>query len=139
MKKFVKVCLIALTLVSVLQFSPFLLTKQAGAETLLETVNNGGLKTIGTDAYNTPDAPQDIRDIIVGVIRVLLGFLGIIFVGLALYSGFTWMTAGGDEAKIKEAQKRIQAAVIGLVIILSTWGVTMFVFNSIIKAATLKK
>ena len=76
--------------------------------------------------------PQDPRLLAARIINVILGFLGIVVLGLILFSGFQWMTSGGDEKKIGDAKKRLTNAVIGLIIILAAWSLTRYlivVFN----------
>lgn len=77
---------------------------------------------------------EDPRVIIASVIRVVLGFLGIIAVVIIILGGFKWMTAAGNEDKIDEAKKLITAGVIGLVIILASWGIATFVMKAIYTA-----
>ena len=77
---------------------------------------------------------EDPRVIIASVIRVALGFLGIVAVIIIILGGFKWMTAAGNEDKIDEAKKLITAGVIGLIIILASWGIATFVMNAIYKA-----
>lgn len=94
-----------------------------GNNTLQESVNtNLGLGN------------RDPREIAASVINVLMGFLGIIAVVIILIGGFKWMTAGGGEDKIAEAKKLMTAGVIGLVIILAAWGITVFVLNALLSA-----
>lgn len=64
------------------------------------------------------------------IISALLSLLGIIFLGLIIYAGYNWMTASGDEEKIKKSKDTIMRAVIGLVIVLSAYAITYFVFNN---------
>ncbi len=68
------------------------------------------------------------------VINIILGFLGIIAVVIILLGGFKWMTAGGNEEKVEEAQKLIKAGIIGLIIILAAWGIASFVINSLVNS-----
>jgi hypothetical protein len=63
-----------------------------------------------------------------------MGFLGIIAVVIILLGGFKWMTAGGDESKVEEAKKLMTAGVIGLAIVLASWGVTIFVLDALLSA-----
>ena len=77
---------------------------------------------------------RDPRSIAAQVINIILGFLGIIAVGLILYAGFKWMTAGGSEDKITEARKLLVAGVIGLVIILAAFAIANFVLTQLIRA-----
>src|SRR3990167_111447 len=79
---------------------------------------------------------EDPRVIVASVINVILGFLGIIAVVIILLGGFKWMTAGGSEDKIGEAKKLITAGVIGLVIILASWGIATFVITGLISATS---
>lgn len=77
----------------------------------------------------------DIRTTIARVIRIILGFLGVIAVCFMLYGGFMWMTAGGSD-RVGEAQKIIVAAAIGLAIILSAYAVTSFVISNLVTVTT---
>jgi type IV secretory pathway VirB2 component (pilin) len=78
----------------------------------------------------------DIRQVIAQVIRVVLGFLGIIAVVIILFAGFKWMMAGGNEEKVGEAKKMLVAGLIGLVIILSAYALANFVISQIYGATT---
>lgn len=77
---------------------------------------------------------RDPRAIVAQVIRIILGFLGIVAVIIILLGGFKWMTAGGNEEKAGEARKLIISGVIGLVIILAAFGIAQFVINSLMTA-----
>jgi len=79
-------------------------------------------------------AERDPRGIAASVINVVLGFLGIIAVGLILYAGFKWMTAAGNDDKITEARKLLVAGVIGLIIILAAFAIANFVLTQLIRA-----
>lgn len=79
---------------------------------------------------------RDLKDTIVAVLNVLLGFLGIIAVIIILLGGFKWMTAGGSEDKIGEAKKLIGAGIVGLVIILAAYAIATYVINTISAATT---
>ncbi len=67
--------------------------------------------------------------IIAILVRAVLGLLAIIFLILMIMAGFNWMTAGGDEAKVKKAQDTIKTAIIGLLIVLAAYAITYFIFN----------
>lgn len=76
----------------------------------------------------------DIRVTIGNVVRVVLGFLGIIAVCLVLYGGFLWMTAAGNEDQVASAKKVLINAGIGLVIIMSSFAITQFVLSNLQEA-----
>ena len=77
------------------------------------------------------DGDQAVSDVIATIIQAFLGILGLIFLTLTLYAGYLWMTAGGDETKVTKARTLLQQAVIGLLIIVSTYSITYFVFGRI--------
>ncbi len=88
----------------------------------------GGQKGAG---YGAPEDPRLIASLI---IRTALGFLGIIFLGLIIYGGFLWMTAGGNEENVGKAKKTIYYAVIGMLIIFAAYSITYFAFRIAFKA-----
>lgn len=85
-----------------------------------------------TDSSGLGEA--DLQETIGNLIRVLLGFLGVIAVVIMLLGGFKWMTAGGNDEKVAEAKKLIIAGIIGLAIILSAYAIASFVISSIVGA-----
>ncbi len=78
----------------------------------------------------------DIRLVIARIIRVALGLLGIVALGLILYAGFLWMTAGGNEEQVASAKKFLLNTVIGLAIILSAYAIVSFVISKLADATT---
>ena len=92
----------------------------------------GGQK--GAVEIETGLGNTDPRTMAGAVIRVILGFLGIIAVLLMLYGGFRWMTAAGNEDGISAAKKIIIAGFIGLVIILMAFSISQMVLNTMYNA-----
>ena len=76
----------------------------------------------------------DPRIVVARIINVAMLFLGIIAVVIILLAGFKWMTAAGNEDKVSEARKLMGAGVIGLVIVLSAWGIASFLLDRLINA-----
>ncbi len=74
---------------------------------------------------------RDPKSIIVGVIQVILGFLGLLAVIIILIGGFKWMTSGGSDDKVAEARKLIVSGIIGLLIVLAAWGISLWVIGII--------
>ena len=79
---------------------------------------------------------QDIRITIAKIIRVAIGFLGIIAVGLILYAGWLWMTSDGEEDKVEKAKMILRNALIGLIIILSSFAIVSFILNKLVGATS---
>ncbi|MFA6254990.1 MAG: TrbC/VirB2 family protein [Patescibacteria group bacterium] len=89
----------------------------------LETgLNYGTYSGLGT---------QDIRVTIMKIIRVILGFVGVIAIVIVIYGGYTWMTSGGNAEKIEKAKKILINAVIGLVIIFSAFAIVSFIIRAL--------
>jgi len=76
----------------------------------------------------------DIRTGVMSVIRVLLGFLGIIAIVIILYGGFTWLISAGNEEKVGQAKKILSAGIIGLIIIFVSYALAQFVVTQIMTA-----
>lgn len=72
--------------------------------------------------------PQLIGDII----SVALSLVGIIFLVLAVYGGFKWMTAQGNEDQVHDARQTIVDATIGIILIVAAYSITNFIFTNVI-------
>ncbi len=87
-------------------------------------------RNINTGSNAAGIGKEDPRTIIAGVIKVLLSIVGITFTILIVYSGYTLLTAAGDESKVEKAKKTITAAVIGLSLTLGAYSLTSFIGRS---------
>jgi len=70
-------------------------------------------------------------ELIGNIVKVVMGFLGVVAVLIILYGGFIWMTAMGDPGKVDKAKKLIYAGVIGLVVIFAAFAIASFVLSSL--------
>ena len=75
---------------------------------------------------------NDINTIVALIIRSLLSLLGVIFLGLLVYGGYLWMTDRGNEEQVKRARNLISAAIIGLIIVVSAYAISIFVLETLI-------
>ena len=75
------------------------------------------------------EASTNLGVIMQYVIQAFLSLLGIIFVVLMLYAGYNWMTAAGDEQKVEKAKDTLTRAIIGIIITVSAYAITYFVFK----------
>lgn len=82
--------------------------------------------------FGSPDKPDDLRDTIYKMINFSLNLLGVIFLVLLIVAGFLWMTSAGDTKKVETALGYIKGAIVGLVIILISKGLTIFIFQNLI-------
>lgn len=123
----------------ILAFNLFALPALAFSVSPVEAQAAGNLNLWGNYsasnfANETGMGQRDPREIVARVIRVILGFLGIVAVIIILLGGFKWMTAGGNEDKVSEARKLIISGVIGLVIIMAAFGIAQFIISALLDA-----
>jgi len=67
------------------------------------------------------------------VINVILSLLGVIFIFIFIMAGYGWMTAQGNEQSVAKATASMKRAVIGLIIVLSSYAIWTFIKNTFIK------
>lgn len=93
-------------------------------------------KELGTMAHvfgEDKANPTDVRHRVVKLINWVLTLLGIVVVILIIFAGFKWMTAAGNEDAVKKAKTILTNAVIGLIIIVLAWSVTLFILRRLNK------
>jgi hypothetical protein len=73
----------------------------------------------------------DIRTVISRIINAFLGLLGLVMVTLIIYGGYTYMMARGRQEEVEKGKKIIVSAVIGLVIVLSSYAIASFILRAI--------
>ncbi len=69
---------------------------------------------------------QDPRLIAANIIKISLSLLGIVFLAYTIYAGFMILTSRGEEEKIAEGKKTLTRGIIGLLIIMSAFSITLF-------------
>lgn len=99
-----------------------------------------GLNEAGT-ALNTAagtalSGASDLPTLVGRVISILLGFLGIICIGLIVYAGVLYLTAGGDDKHIEKAKKLLTNAAIGLILIVAAYAIATYVVGALSEVAT---
>lgn len=65
------------------------------------------------------------------IINLILSFLGVVFLGLTIFSGIQWLWAGDNSEEIKKVRQRLINSVIGLLIVLAAYGISYFVFSNL--------
>lgn len=74
---------------------------------------------------------KDVPSVIGAIIGYGLSLVGIVFFGLMLYAGFRWMIAMGNTEDVEKAKQTLEAAAIGLVIVLAAYAITSEVFGAL--------
>jgi len=90
------------------------------------------LQIIGVIAqYASTTSPLGPKLIILNIVTYLLGLVSIIFLVMIIYSGYQWISAGGNEEMIEKAKKRLTNAIIGLGVTLAAYAITTWIFNAV--------
>ncbi len=88
---------------------------------------------IGT-AFGNGSGDKDIKKIVVDIIKIFLTFMGVIFLAIIIFAGFKWMTSMGNSGKISEATSMMKNALIGLIIVMFSYAITLYVTRNMNRA-----
>lgn len=86
-------------------------------------------------SLNLPTGDDPVTEVVIPIIKWILGLLGLIAVIMIIYGGYLWLMAGGNEDQVTNAKKTIRAAVIGIAIVLLAYSISILVFNVITNAS----
>lgn len=118
-----------LTVVVVVVIGGFVLSGFLSAHPVLAQAN----PTLSNFATETGLVDQiDVRTYVIRFIQFLLGFLGLLAVGIVLYGGYLYMTSAGNEQQVELARMVLRNGLIGLAIILlsaAIVGIVMYYFG----------
>lgn len=92
-----------------------------------------GLENAGKGTY---DSGLTLTEFIGNLIQALLTATGILFLVLTVWGGIIYMTAAGDDTKIKKAKGMITSAIVGLIIIIGAYALTSYVVSALSEAST---
>ena len=90
----------------------------------------------GKSGYSVQVSDTTLSETVGKIIKIVLGFLGTIFLALTVYAGVLWLTAAGNEENIEKANKILKTSVIGLIIILSAYTITFFVLTNLFRVTS---
>lgn len=72
----------------------------------------------------------DLPSVTIRVVNIALSLLGLIATVFVIYGGYMYLTAGGNDDRLKSAKEIIKNAVIGLVIVLLSYAIVSFFFGT---------
>ena len=70
-----------------------------------------------------------VTTMINGMIKVVLGFTGLLALISFIYGGILWMISYGDSNKIKKGQEVMKWSVFGLTVIFASYAIVMTLFE----------
>lgn len=77
-----------------------------------------------------PIPSSSLKDVMITVVRTLLGLLGIVGVFMFIWGGYSLLLSGGNAETIKRGKATMFWASIGLAIILGSWVLVRFILES---------
>jgi hypothetical protein len=83
-----------------------------------------------------PIPANSLKDVLITIVRVLLGLLGIIGTFMFIWGGYQLLLSGGNAETIKHGKATMFWAAIGLTVILGSWVLIQFILNSATKSTT---
>jgi len=118
-----KICLIAVFILS------FFFATNFCSAALLK--NSAAIKTQVDASAGSYDTNIKIYTLAQTLINAFLSLVGVILLAYLLYSGYNWMTARGDEEKVTKAKDTITRAIIGVIIIVAAYAISIFVMGKL--------
>lgn len=80
-----------------------------------------------------PGTDEKSLNVYIGqILSVVLSLLGTVFLYLFIYSGYSYMTAQGDKTKTGKAMSTMLMAIIGMIILVSSYALWLFVFQRLL-------
>ncbi|MFH0854459.1 MAG: hypothetical protein V1891_03125, partial [bacterium] len=106
---------------------------------LNNTMDQAGLNGQKMAASDVTEDGMNIKmsGLVGKMMNIILGTVGSVFLIIAIYAGFLWMTAGGNEDQVGKAKHLITAAAIGMLLILGAYAITWFVVEKIFGAVNI--
>jgi len=115
-----------------------------GGESYEDYINRvGGQQSTGLgNAFKTdPGSPLDavavkgggfntnvtFEIIVSTVLTMVLGLMGAIFLVLAIYAGYNWMMARGNEEMVEKSKKTLANAIIGIIVVLAAYAMVRII------------
>lgn len=97
------------------------------------TIISTGLDNAATGTFNKEVSAATF---VGNLIQVLLSATGLIFLILTVYAGILYMTAAGDEGKVRKAKSILTTSLIGIIIIVGAYALTVYVIDALATASS---
>ncbi len=113
----------------IVMFSVFLMpTNAQETDPTMKGLNESALKVT---AFDTGGSYTNFIQTKVGlIVGIVLSFVGVLFLGLMIYAGITWMTAQGNDQQVTKAKTLMINSVIGIIIVFAAYAITAFIGNN---------
>jgi len=82
-----------------------------------------GFGPFGNLPFDVGEAAKGFNRVISAIIGVITIVAGIWFMFQFIIAGFSWLTAGGNQESVSNAQARMRNAFIGIIIVVAAWAI----------------
>lgn len=76
--------------------------------------------------------PQDPRTVVARIVQIFLSIIGTLLFCYTIYGGALIFLSGGSEDKVNEGKTVIKHAIVGLIVVLSSYSITVFVSRMVV-------
>jgi hypothetical protein len=91
----------------------------------VQNTSANGSTTITVDPNEAYVTNFDTLLTLIMNVVLTIGTVAVLF--YLIWGGLDWITSGGDKGKTESARNKITAAIIGLIILISSWAILTFV------------
>lgn len=133
MKKFAVPFLFSVGVVASLMAASFWMAPQAKAVIDIKREYESALLKSGISGTQER-TPGGVVGAIGNTVTVILGLIGVATFVLVVYAGALWILAAGNEDKVAQAKGILKGAVIGLVIVFSSYTIVNFALTKLQEA-----
>lgn len=96
----------------------------------LATVSYADIEVSTGELDFLPGEDKEVDIFVTDILNWIIGAATLVCVVMLVYSGYMYMTAGGDEQKVQTAQKTITGSLIGLAVSLLSLVIVNFVLET---------
>ena len=88
----------------------------------------------GEECKQNEDADKKVQKTLKTILNILTIAAGVAAVIMFIYAGFRYIVSGGEEGGVKSAKNTLIYAVIGIVVVMLSQTIVIFVLNRLIEA-----
>ena len=96
------------------------------AQRMEDTVIGDGYEQFTEAAYGENEH-VNLERLVANIIKMFLYLMAMLFLCIIVAGGYVWLTAGGNEEKVKKAKSLLINGTIGVVIIFAAYAIVMFI------------
>ncbi len=90
----------------------------------------------GKICLDNPISANSVPELVNLILKGLFGIVGTVALVIFMYGGFTWMTAQGQEKKIKQGWDTLTWGALGLTLIFGSYIIVQFLLGILLKPTT---